>query len=214
MWNSHALMIKCRYCQFTTEKKVHLWNHYKVTHGRLKQGIPCFHDSVCPHKFASLAALKTHTSRVHEPKLLCKQIACSVCKLMFQSLNPYWSHLRKHVSQHEYVACPYNACDFGSEISSTFRSHLSRVHAAATWTDIKGVYLCEDDQAVVETSVDSNLNSRIVKSAFSSTFVDIQQSESDDDHYEYHVVGFYFSLCKNEFRCHWHIIILCWLHYI
>jgi len=33
-----------------------------------------------------------------------------------------------HVCSHEYVECPYTGCSFGSNVPTTFRSHLSRSH--------------------------------------------------------------------------------------
>lgn len=128
----HRATVQCKYCSFTNAKRLVLWHHYKLCHAHHVQGVPCIAKDACPQRFKSYASFRSHCSRTHNNEDAAAvercELQCSRCKVIVVELESYLAHLRKHVCSHEYVECPYEGCSFGSNVSTTFRSHLSRSH--------------------------------------------------------------------------------------
>jgi len=124
---------KCRYCSFTNVKRLVLWHHYKLCHAHHGQMVPCLAQDSCPQRFKSYTSFKSHCSRTHtddaaDAHMERCEMQCSKCSMKLVGLETYLSHLRRHVSSQEYVNCPYEGCNFGSNVATTFRSHMSRLH--------------------------------------------------------------------------------------
>ena len=125
--------LKCRYCSFSNVKRLVLWQHCKLCHAHHGPEVPCLAQDGCPHRFKSYTSFKSHYSRIHNKDADkecadgCK-IQCIKCNMIVVGLETFLTHLRRHVSSHEYVSCPYEGCSFGSNVATTFRSHMSRMH--------------------------------------------------------------------------------------
>jgi len=132
----------CRYCTFAANRKTELWHHYQLSHWHSKHGVPCLVDVRCPHRFKSFASFKSHVSRIHVvDNRQCHYINCNMCMKSLQGIEAFFSHLRQHVSLHEFVDCPFDGCKFRSNISSTFRSHISRVHSCKDIKLLKAIHI-------------------------------------------------------------------------
>lgn len=55
-----------------------------------------------------------------------------------------FSHLRKHLKNHETVTCPYKDCRYSTNVYSSFNSHKSRAHQASLATDFQSDIVSED----------------------------------------------------------------------
>ena len=132
----------CRYCTFTANRKTELWRHYQLSHCHSKHGVPCLVDGRCPHRFKSFASFKSHVSRIHVADYQpCLNINCNMCMKSVQGIEAFFSHLRQHVSLHEFVDCPFDGCMFRSNVSTTFRSHISRVHSCKDVKLLKATHI-------------------------------------------------------------------------
>ena len=127
------MSLKCRYCSFSNVKRLVLWQHYKLCHAHHGPEVPCLSQDGCPNRFKSYTSFKSHYSRIHRKDAdeecadRCK-LQCMKCNMILVGLEMFLKHLRRHISLHEYVSCPYEGCSFGSNVATTFRSHMSRSH--------------------------------------------------------------------------------------
>lgn len=134
---------KCKLCAVTSDTREQLFKHYRLNHSIYSKvsPLPCLYES-CICTFKSFNALKIHLSRIHnEPsKTGASQGAqealvfftCPLCKLKQPfSETALFSHLRKHLKNHENVACPYKNCSYLTNVYSSFNTHKSRAHTGS-----------------------------------------------------------------------------------
>jgi len=101
--------LKCRYCSFSNVKRLVLWQHCKLCHAHHGPEVPCLAQDGCPHRFKSYTSFKSHYSRIHNKDADkecadgCK-IQCIKCNMIVVGLETFLTHLRRHVSSHEYVS--------------------------------------------------------------------------------------------------------------
>lgn len=124
----------CKYCTFVSPKRGQLLKHYRLTHGGFTRisPIPCLHQE-CICTFKTFNALKVHLSRLHphvtNEKDDVQTFNCQVCEFNEPcSESDFFTHLRKHLKLMQKVQCPYLACDFVTNVYSTFNTHKSRNH--------------------------------------------------------------------------------------
>lgn len=115
--------------------------------------------------FKTLNSLRTHLSRYHtrqfgssaehsQQALLFK---CPLCPFQQQfSESVLFCHLRRHLRNHETVACPYKDCSFTTNVYSSFNSHKSRSHQASVSSDFQNDIVSEVGQASIP-AVDGDL---------------------------------------------------------
>lgn len=119
--------------------------HYKLDHIH-NQHMPSwpFVIETCSMKFQNYASLRGHLTRCHSVISKMSEnlvLVCDNCNGSIHDLSSYLKHLRNHVSNNETVKCPIlgsasSPWSFTSNVSSTFRSHLSRCHFNATITNM------------------------------------------------------------------------------
>lgn len=105
--------------------------------------------------FQTLNALSTHLSRYHTAQLSSSAeqsqkpvlFKCPLCTFQQPfSESVLLSHLRKHLKNHETVACPYKDCSYSTNVYSSFNSHKSRAHQASLASDFQTDIVSEDPQ--------------------------------------------------------------------
>ncbi|XP_026053335.1 uncharacterized protein LOC113039609 isoform X1 [Carassius auratus] len=143
----------CKHCIFSANKRGLLLKHYRLKHGGFtrQQPIPCLHmDCLC--SFKSFNALKVHLSVWHsqsdrqtsEPKVA---FHCQLCEYVQPCTeSEFFTHLRSHLKLKQSVSCPYEGCQFESNVYSTFNAHKSRVHSGSSTTQFKGPILSNIEQ--------------------------------------------------------------------
>lgn len=116
--------------------------------------------------FKTFNSLRTHLARCHTHQFgssaeHCQQSLLFKCPLCpFQqhfSESVVFCHLRRHLRNHETVACPYKDCSFTTNVYSTFNSHKSRSHQASVSSDFKNDIVSEVAQPSIP-AVDGDLN--------------------------------------------------------
>jgi len=99
-----------------------------------------------------LNALSTHLSRYHiaQPSSCTEQSQGPVtfkCSLYtFQqpfSDSAVFSHLRKHLKNHETVMCSYKDCSYKTNVYLSFSSHKTREHQAGVASDFQTDIVCD-----------------------------------------------------------------------
>lgn len=121
----------CKYC---TEKKGYLLNHYRLKHGchtRISP-LPCLHKE-CLCTFKSFNVLEVHLSTWHTQKDLGNlgetAFHCQLCDFVEPGTEAdCFTHLRRHLKLKQKVSCPYQGCNFQSNVYSTFNAHRSKEH--------------------------------------------------------------------------------------
>lgn len=116
----------CKYCTFCAEKRGYLFKHYRLKHGIHTQTspLPCLYKD-CLYTFKSFNALKVHLSMWHAQKDGGKgrkiTFLCQLCDFV-EPCNEvdFFTHLRRHLKLKQKVSCPYQGCNFKSNIYSTF----------------------------------------------------------------------------------------------
>jgi len=186
--------IKVLILHFSNVKRLVLWQHYKLCHAHHGPEVPCLAQDGCPHRFKSYTSFKSHYSRIHNKDADkecadgCK-IQCIKCNMMDQKRS--W-HTLGDVSSH---SCRYEGCSFGSNVATTFRSHMSRTHCkdvALLKSHLRLVPSCSTENTTGEhEQVDSE-----PPSGLHDDFVeDIVEAISDDDDMQEKTVHTIAALC-------------------
>lgn len=109
---------QCKLCAASFTSRIQLFRHYRLQHSHYSRisPLPCLYtDCICT--FQTLNALSTHLSRYHTAQLSsCAEqsqrpvvFKCPLCTFQQPfSETGLFSHLRKHLKNHETVTCPYN----------------------------------------------------------------------------------------------------------
>lgn len=118
--------------------------------------LPCLYtDCICT--FQTLNALSTHLSRYHtaQPSSCTEQsqgpvlFKCPLCTFQQPFSNSaLFSHLRKHLKNHETVTCPYKDCSYSTNVYSSFNTHKSREHQAGLASDFQIDIVSEDPHSL------------------------------------------------------------------
>ena len=125
----------CKLCKFNASSQIFLYRHIKVIHsgGAPSILLPCLFTE-CPFTFRTLGRLRGHISTNHSGSSSQSNnakacVKCVKCNKQFYSQNAasFLAHLRKHISQHELIECPFIQCVLTFRNASTFRSHVSRM---------------------------------------------------------------------------------------
>lgn len=124
----------CKYCTFCAEKRGYLLKHYRLKHGchtRISP-LPCLHKE-CLCTFKSFNALKVHLSTWHTQKDLGNvgetAFHCQLCDFVEPGSEAnFFTHLRRHLKLKQKVSCPFQGCNFQSNVYSTFNAHKSKEH--------------------------------------------------------------------------------------
>ncbi|XP_031177005.1 uncharacterized protein LOC116065609 [Sander lucioperca] len=177
----------CKQCNFSTDKRGQLLKHYRLKHGGFtrQQPIPCLHND-CLCTFKSFNALKVHLSVWHcqsdigqtsKPTVV---FHCQLC----ESTEPcteeeFFTHLRSHLKLKQKVLCPYDGCDFHSNVYSTFNAHKSRVHRGSATTHFKTGIVSNIEHQDQLTEVENDISSQDdTECEFEESVGDIQDLES------------------------------------
>lgn len=134
----------CKHCTYSVDKRGQLLKHFRLKHGGFtrQQPIQCLHQD-CACTFKSFNALKVHLSRWHsqsasKPKLV---FHCQLCEFKEPCIeDDFFTHIRSHLRLKQKVECPYEGCDYQTNVYATFNSHRSKVHRG-TATQFKGAIL-------------------------------------------------------------------------
>ena len=97
--------------------------------------------------FKTLSTLASHLSRNHKAEVSSSAglsqehvskvtFKCPLCTFEepFSESGVFY-HLRRHLKNHETVVCPYNDCNYSTNVTSTFNSHKSRQHQSRLASD-------------------------------------------------------------------------------
>ncbi|XP_066539631.1 uncharacterized protein [Hoplias malabaricus] len=149
------MLWKCKYCQFSTEKRAQLLRHFRLKHGGYTRTVPfpCLHDK-CMCTFKSVNALRTHLSRVHsnsrdnQTESSKLSFSCQLCEFTEPcTMADFFSHLRSiHLRVNQRVQCPFSDCSFQTTVYSTFNAHQSKQHRTHTWRMFKSEIISEISQ--------------------------------------------------------------------
>ncbi len=124
---------QCKLCSASFTDRLQVFKHYRLQHSHFSSvsPLPCIYND-CMCTFKTLNSLRTHLSRYHtrqfgssaehsQQALLFK---CPLCPFQQQfSESVLFCHLRRHLRNHETVACPYKDCSFTTNVYSSFNSH-------------------------------------------------------------------------------------------
>jgi len=136
-------MWKCKCCIFNSAKRGELLKHYRLKHGNFGRTVPfpCLHQQ-CVCTFNSTNALKVHLAKIHL-KTQGAQLSetaqvtfhCQSCDFSAPCTEAaFLTHLRStHLKVHHRVQCPYNGCNFHTNVYSTFNAHRSKEHRTHNW---------------------------------------------------------------------------------
>ena len=177
----------CKQCNFSTEKRGQLLKHYRLKHGGFtrQQPIPCLHND-CLCTFKSFNALKVHLSVWHcqsnigqasKPTVV---FHCQLCEYTEPCTEEeFFTHLRSHLKLKQKVLCPYDGCDFHSNVYSTFNAHKSRVHKGSATTHFKTGIVSNIKHQDQLTEVENDISSQDdTECEFEESVGDIQDLES------------------------------------
>lgn len=172
---------------FSTDKRGQLLKHYCLKHGGFtrQQPIPCLHND-CLCTFKSFNALKVHLSVWHcqsdigqasEPTVV---FHCQLCEYIEPCTEAeFFTHLRSHLKRKQRVLCPYEGCDFHSNVNSTFNAHKSRVHRGSATTHFKTGIVSNIDHQDKLTEVEKDVSTQDdMECEFEESVGDIQDLES------------------------------------
>ena len=74
---------------------------------------------------------------------------CPLCTFQQPFSNSaLFSHLRKHLKNHETVTCPYKDCSYSTNVYSSFNTHKSREHQAGLASDFQIDMVSEDPHSL------------------------------------------------------------------
>ncbi|XP_059905303.1 uncharacterized protein LOC132455458 [Gadus macrocephalus] len=144
----------CKLCAGSFTSRIQLFRHYRLQHSHYSRisPLPCLYtDCICT--FQTLNALSTHLSRYHTAQSSsCAEqsqgtvlFKCSLCTYQQPfSKSDVFSHLRKHLKNHETVTCPYKDCSYRINVYSSFNSHKSREHQEGLASDFQTDIVSED----------------------------------------------------------------------
>lgn len=144
---------QCKLCAASFTSRIQLFRHYRLQHSHYSRIIPlpCLYtDCICT--FQTLNALSTHLSRYTAQFSSCAEqsqgpvlFKCTLCTFQQPfSESALFSHLRKHLKNHETVTCPYKDCSYSTNVYSSFNSHKSRAHQASLASDFQTDIVSED----------------------------------------------------------------------
>ena len=129
-------------------------------------------------KYEHYSSMKAHVSKAHRTgnqiygDCNCK-CPMTGCQFLTTSFATFMTHLRKHVRNNEMVTCPYKQCLHKTNVASTFRAHISKVHKEAGGSDLK--------EEVMQNEVD------VINECTESNFQNIAVDDDGDDDGDYHV---------------------------
>jgi len=143
-------------CAASFTSRIQLFKHYRLQHSHFSRvsPLPCLYTD-CMCTFQTLNALSTHLSRYHTAQLSSSAeqsqkpvlFKCPLCTFQQPfSESVLLSHLRKHLKNHETVACPYKDCSYSTNVYFLFNSHKSRAHQASLASDFQTDIVSEDPQ--------------------------------------------------------------------
>ena len=150
---------KCKLCTAAFDERVQLLEHCRLSHSILSTAspLPClYNDCICT--FQSVNALKIHLTWAHtntvvlsESQAACVTFICPKCgfKEPFNDKR-LLSHLRSHLKKHEMVDCPFNNCQYRTNVYSSFNAHRSRSHPNGDISDFKNevLHIDTDSQSI------------------------------------------------------------------
>ncbi|KAF3845425.1 hypothetical protein F7725_008588 [Dissostichus mawsoni] len=140
---------QCKLCSTSVSSRPQLFKHYRLSTATFPELAP-FHASI----MISLNALRTHLSRTHTAQLSSSAeqsretalFKCPLCTFQQPFSESVFCHLRRHLKNHETVACPYRDCNYSTNVYSSFNSHKSRAHQASLTSDFQSAIVSEDPQ--------------------------------------------------------------------
>ncbi len=166
--------------------------HYRIHHGSYSRTcpIPCLHtDCLC--SFKSFNALKVHLTRNHSQHVDAPQTSgskesplifhCSLCEFKEPcSESEFFTHLRHHLKNNEKVQCPYNECNFESQVYSTFNAHKCKAHQLSSQRDLKPAVAVETQNVAADLPQDVRQNTVSHHESVDSTEFDQDEHEEED----------------------------------
>jgi len=89
--------------------------------------------------FSRIGSLKAHITKNHDSRIGSAGVTlkCTVCSDVTSSVPQMLKHLRGHTVVKELVRCPFQQCNFRSNVASTFSAHLSKKHRNAGLEDFQ-----------------------------------------------------------------------------
>ena len=164
-----------------------------------------FHDSFlhkvmcqlkgCQREFSNVSMLKTHIKTCHrQPRtstvslrqnqlieelahLRCLQTECG--RQTVSTLADLKKHLKCHTDKRDMVFCPFAGCSYETNVSGSFKSHLSRKHPLQQVQGLKSEIVSEASRGVIE---DVTANSEVAGKTTEDHFDElIEQSDEDED---------------------------------
>jgi len=89
--------------------------------------------------FTRISSLKAHITKNHDIRIGIATVTlkCSVCSDLTSGVPHMLKHLRGHTVVKELVRCPFQECNFQSNVASTFSAHLSKKHRNAGLEDVQ-----------------------------------------------------------------------------
>ncbi|XP_060761703.1 uncharacterized protein LOC132891510 isoform X1 [Neoarius graeffei] len=144
----------CKLCAAAFNTKSDLLTHYRLQHSHYSRisPLPCLYsDCICTCQ--TFPALKAHLSRCHPEQPVSHSLhsqgpvifKCPLCTFQQPlSQSAVFSHLRRHLKNHETVQCPYKDCSYATNVYSSFNTHQSREHQADLVADFQTEIASED----------------------------------------------------------------------
>lgn len=92
---------------------------------------------LCNKTFKVLASYTAHKSRIHactdQTDALLHNLRCPYCNYTCFKASKLLMHFHEHISLGTNIECPFLGCSKHFNVSSSFRSHISRCHKGATY---------------------------------------------------------------------------------
>ncbi|XP_026116308.1 uncharacterized protein LOC113094884 [Carassius auratus] len=157
----------CKFCSFSSANQRSIIRHYKIKHGHYSRScpLPCIYSD-CLCSFKTQVALKNHllkhkTSGVHQSpatvthesqsSVVTYRLRCELCVFSEPcTIKQYFVHLGTHLKSKESVICPFEQCQFKSNVYSTFTGHKCRYHCNSGVNNLRPELIC--NRSTAETS--------------------------------------------------------------
>lgn len=144
---------QCKLCAASFTSRIQLFRHYRLQHSHYSRisPLPCLYTDCIVH-FRHLMHWVLICQDIIQHNLAVVQSRVrGLCYLnaLYAHQQPFsetglFSHLRKHLKNHETVTCPYKDCRYSTNVYSSFNSHKSRAHQASLATDFQSDIVSED----------------------------------------------------------------------
>ena len=147
-------------CHYSSKNYRSLLDHLKLLHSQSSQPIVCQYNG-CSRVLSSVKMLSLHLRTSHQTRkssvvLKQNQLAEEMCELQcmsvscghqkFKTVKELKIHLRSaHTDKRQEINCIFDGCSFSTNVSGTFKSHISKKHPLQLKHNLKREILTSSD---------------------------------------------------------------------